>query len=778
VIFLNGFAFVKERFNAADEGRIIKVCRLIINQLLSLLGGALLASVNGLSVISPFGVAFAVSVTPKYLISACFGAAAGYVMSQDSLSALRYICAILCGAVLITLVRQFERIKKFRLLEACTSFIVLFLTSVTVLFAGSVSFESFMLFLGEACIGFAAAYIFTAARDVLSLFRVQRGLEKRDLLIAALCAFLLLLSVSEIAVFSVSFSRILTAAALLLMSLISPETGVAAAVGAGLIFSADSAVGTTAFLWSFSGLAVGIIGNVGKLFRTVLFFLTYTVLYAFFVASTDRLYLVIEVFVACIIIGALPEKAVRFIKSKLLVTREPESTCNQRLCVLSKLSKAANALSEIGECVDNASELLRAQTKGEAVEIYAAVRDEICSSCGHFSLCWTKNFSDCKKSFETMSETLRNSRRLSPDSLPRFLGGCCVKKQELTECFTRRYLEQTIEAGMRRQVDSIRKTTAEQLGGLELLLNEMSLELDAPVGVDSELADRVYTVFEDGYGIKPKSVVCTRDSQDRLKIEITLNDKPKKLREAELREELEAACGLTLSPPEVGQSQSPLTITYFERAKYRVEAAASRSVADSDGVCGDSYEGFYDGAGNYCAVLSDGMGTGLRAAVDSSLAVTMTVKLIKAGFSCESAVRLVNSAMLLRPGSETLSTLDIIKINLHTGRASFCKAGACTSLVKRKSRLSEVGAVSMPLGILRDISLDAQSVQLGAGDLVMMGSDGAFEYAGNAVKNAFSVSLDESVSAVSQRVLLAAKKARRDGHTDDITVIAIRLCEN
>ena len=60
----------------------------------------------------------------------------------------------------------------------------------------------------------------------------------------------------------------------------------------------------------------------------------------------------------------------------------------------------------------------------------------------------------------------------------------------------------------------------------------------------------------------------------------------------------------------------------------------------------------------------------------------------------------------------------------------------------------------------------------------MMGSDGAFEYAGNAVKNAFSVSLDESVSAVSQRALLAAKKARRDGHTDDITVIAIRLCEN
>ena len=74
---MNGFAFVKERLNTADEGRIIRLCRLIIYQLFSLLGGALLASVDGLSVISPFGVAFAVSVAPKYLISACFGAAAG-----------------------------------------------------------------------------------------------------------------------------------------------------------------------------------------------------------------------------------------------------------------------------------------------------------------------------------------------------------------------------------------------------------------------------------------------------------------------------------------------------------------------------------------------------------------------------------------------------------------------------------------------------------------------------------------------------------------------------
>jgi len=764
--------------NSADESRIIKVCKLIIYQLLSLLGGALLASINGLGVISPFGVAFAVSAMPKYLVCASFGAALGYVMSQDSLSALRYICAILCSAVLISLVRQFERIKKFRLLEACTCFIMLFLTSITVLFAGSISLESFALFLGEAGVGFAAAYVFTAARDSLTLFKTQKGFEKRDLLMLTVCLFLFLLSLSEIAAFSVSVSRILTAAVLLLMSLVSPETAVMAAVSAGLVFSADEAVGSAAFLWSAAGLAVGIIGNVGRLFRTVLFFFTYTVLYAFFVASTDRLYLVVEVFLACLIVSVLPEKLIKKIKARLLIIREPESTYSQRLGVLTRLENAAEAVSQIGECVSNASELLSAQADGEAERLSLTVRDEVCSDCGSFALCWTKNFSDCKRSFDMMGEILKSNRKLRADSLPRFLNGCCRKKQELAECYTHRYLENMISSSMQRQVDSIRRTTAEQLGGLQTLLSEMAVETGEPVSVDTSLADRVFTVFEDGYSIKPRSAVCTYDGENRLKIEIRLDEKPKKLNEAELREELEAASGVVLSPPNASESENSVLISYCERTKFRVEAAASRSCADADGVCGDSYEGFYDNAGNYYAVLSDGMGTGLRAAVDSSLTVTMAVRLIKAGFSCQSAIKLVNSAMLLKSARETLSTFDAVKINLYTGKASFFKAGACRSLVKRKSRIIEVDAVSMPLGILGDTGIDEQSVQLGAGDLVLLGSDGAYEYTGEAVKNAFSVSLNESASSISQRVLLEAKKSRKSGHSDDITVIAIRLLEN
>lgn len=66
--------------------------------------------------------------------------------------------------------------------------------------------------------------------------------------------------------------------------------------------------------------------------------------------------------------------------------------------------------------------------------------------------------------------------------------------------------------------------------------------------------------------------------------------------------------------------------------------------ADNEKLCGDTFESFYDGRGNYVVILSDGMGTGPRAALDSAMASGLMARLVKAGFGFQSALRLVNSS--------------------------------------------------------------------------------------------------------------------------------------
>ena len=209
-----------------------------------------------------------------------------------------------------------------------------------------------------------------------------------------------------------------------------------------------------------------------------------------------------------------------------------------------------------------------------------------------------------------------------------------------------------------------------------------------------------------------------------------------------------------------------------------MEAAASRSTANKDKYCGDSFESFYDGKGNFNVVLSDGMGTGMRAAVDSSLASSMTAKLLRSGFSHSAAFRLVNSALLLKSTEESLATLDVLSIDLYSGNATLCKAGAVATLVRKNESVTAVNRASMPLGILDEADFVSTQFKLRKGDTVVMASDGAFEYSLDTAKKLLSSEKAASVDSLAEKIAEASKHERNKKPKDDVTVIALKLVLN
>jgi hypothetical protein len=73
-------------------------------------------------------------------------------------------------------------------------------------------------------------------------------------------------------------------------------------------------------------------------------------------------------------------------------------------------------------------------------------------------------------------------------------------------------------------------------------------------------------------------------------------------------------------------------------------------------------------------------------------------RLIRAGFRFDSAIRIINSALLLKSGDESLATADSCEIDLFCGRADFCKAGAAPSYVLKHGHAVRVSAMSLPVG--------------------------------------------------------------------------------
>ena len=167
------------------------------------------------------------------------------------------------------------------------------------------------------------------------------------------------------------------------------------------------------------------------------------------------------------------------------------------------------------------------------------------------------------------------------------------------------------------------------------------------------------------------------------------------------------------------------------------------------------------------------MGNGGRAAVDSIMTCNFILKLLKAGFGFNAALKLINSALLVKAGEESLATLDIGCIDLYTGVTRFLKAGAATSFVTRNRKTVMVGSDSLPVGILQGISYNENEIKLQDKDLIVMVTDGAVSVTPEWLKDEISLICELPPKEIATRIATLAKK--RNGNDDDITVLAAKI---
>ena len=173
-------------------------------------------------------------------------------------------------------------------------------------------------------------------------------------------------------------------------------------------------------------------------------------------------------------------------------------------------------------------------------------------------------------------------------------------------------------------------------------------------------------------------------------------------------------------------------------------------------------------------MLSDGMGSGGRAAVDGAMASGLTARLIQAGFGPDSVLRMVNSALMVKSGDESLSTLDIMELDLFNGKAEFRKAGASPTLLCSMGRVSRIEKSSLPIGILRDIRAERSEDTLVDGDIILMCSDGVYSAGTEWVEDILK-EFDPKIGDLKRLVedIAYAARSRQKEHQDDITVIAV-----
>lgn len=126
-------------------------------------------------------------------------------------------------------------------------------------------------------------------------------------------------------------------------------------------------------------------------------------------------------------------------------------------------------------------------------------------------------------------------------------------------------------------------------------------------------------------------------------------------------------------------------------------------------------------------MISDGMGTGRQASIESKMVISHFKRLIKAGVEYKLAIKIVNTLMLSKSSDENFATLDISQINLESGKLKLIKSGASSTLIKRGDTLTMIHSPSLPIGIISDIEPFEKEVNFEEDDILVMLSDGVDE---------------------------------------------------
>ncbi|MDI3279837.1 MAG: stage II sporulation protein E [Bacillota bacterium] len=223
------------------------------------------------------------------------------------------------------------------------------------------------------------------------------------------------------------------------------------------------------------------------------------------------------------------------------------------------------------------------------------------------------------------------------------------------------------------------------------------------------------------------------------------------------------------------------TFVFWPSREYEIVTRVASLAGSKGGVCGDNHALIELSEGRVAILLSDGMGTGSRAAWESSTTVSVLKRLLQAGFDCEFAVKTVNSILLLRSPEESFATVDLLVLNLYSGEAEFVKVGAVATYIKRGRQIMTIDCRSLPIGILTSIEAEVTRRLLRPGDLVVMVTDGVLEsglqqhHEGDWVVGALERLETDDPQVVALELLEQAKARVAGNARDDMTVVVTRL---
>lgn len=422
-------------------------------------------------------------------------------------------------------------------------------------------------------------------------------------------------------------------------------------------------------------------------------------------------------FAAAIVFLLLPEKEYE--------NTAPVGALHTESDIFQQSSSLSLRLRELGRAISSISRSIAAEEQGcggDISGIFDRAAADVCSSCRMSRRCWMDDYVSTFDSMNALIPILRRDGHIDNEDIGGSLRDGCIKKGDLCAAINHEYisyLRRKAAASRRKAEDEVLRRQYEGLGAAARGLSASTRD----DYVRKPLLQKQISAVLFAYRRDLTAEVYSQGGRLNMRIGLFERCEPW-IDEQSFLNSIALAVGRRFHPGEVIEGRKGDILLFRECENYVVSVSSAVKKREGEEVCGDTNINFRTDDGRMIVMLSDGMGTGRRAAELSKNAVGLVASFVRCGCSLADSAGAVIPFLQSRCRSSGFATLDLLEIDLFTGAAVMIKCGAADSWLVRGKEVETICCRALPPGVDDGSGEISANLMLHDGCRIVMVSDG------------------------------------------------------
>lgn len=432
------------------------------------------------------------------------------------------------------------------------------------------------------------------------------------------------------------------------------------------------------------------------------------------------------------------------------------------------LEGTVQSFSILSETLGRLSERLKSPSIYDIKQLCSDTCEKYCRRCKSKDVCRVRDPEAAEEALCSMAVALSERGYATVSDIPDYFKRRCVEFEKIAEAVSTAYAE-SVEARLKSDKTEI---IAFDYSAMRDVVHDIAARREEAGTLDEALSHALRDELK-AYGIVSERVAVIGGRRRSVFI-YGLHMRGMTAGGDDMRKIVSEFCHGVFSPPEFTIDGSEVCASLTEMAQIGVSHAAFTLEKAGSRANGDIAAAFDCRDDKFCALISDGMGSGREAALTSGTCALFLETMLKNGNSAPVALKMLN-AMIRARGIECPATIDLLELDLVRGCAKFYKSGAAPTFVRRGDDLYRIKSKTAPIGIIKTLDAERTTFNVKVGDIIVMISDGVAPDDNECPWLYTMICADDFTDLAASARSIAERARRQNTKSDDITVLVVKV---